>query len=246
MTTWSAIRLSLGIVLVVGGSLLLVASIPAAVIAAGIESSVGRSGVVTSSMGTLRAADGDRAVVVDQVSASLVAPAVPPWAQDLLDAAGSSAQEIAQDVGEVVLVATPRDGTDIFVGTAPVDAVNDYLDGSAYSVAVRPTPGEDFWPTVSVPGDQVPGRAQDQMLWTASAYGAAPELLGTDLDGETLVLMRTDAGPGPQAALRLEYRVPEAPRALHSTAIVAAAASTGGVALVLLGGALVVGRRRRA
>ena len=79
-----------------------------------------------------------------------------------------------------------------------------------------------------------------------SATGVAPELPADALDGLTLVLMRTDATPAPEAALRLEYRLPGADTALQGAAITAAAGAIGGFLLVLLGGWLVVGRRGRA
>lgn len=244
MSTWSVIRLCAGVITVVLGTLLLLASLPAALIAAGIEGSVGRSGVVSEPVGTLRAAEGDRAVVVDGVGMSVVAPEVPRWAVDLLASVGTDSQSLTERAGDVVLVLQSATGSDLFAGVAPVDAVNDYLDGAAYSVAVRPPPGVDTWPTVSVPGTVIPSPPATQ-AWSASAEGPMPELPGAALDGGTLVLMRPDAGPGVQAAARLEYRVPNAPLVLESSAITAAASSAGGVALILLGGWLVVGRRRR-
>jgi hypothetical protein len=140
-----------------------------------------------------------------------------------------------------LLVATPAGG-DAFIGVAPVEAVNDYLDGTPYSVAVK---GAGDWPTVSVPGSGVPAVPQTQTFWVNSASGTAPELPAEALEGLTLVLMRADAAPAPDAALRLEYRLPGADTALQGAAIVAAAAGIGGLLLVLLGGWLVVGRRSR-
>lgn len=245
MSTWSAIRLSAGVVAVVVGTVLLLASLPAALLAAGIEGTVGRSGVVSAPVGVFQAAERDRAVVVDGVGTSVVAPEVPGWAEDLLRAAGTDAQALTEQTGEVVLVLQPATDDELFAGLGPVDAVNDYLDGSAYSVAVRPPPGVETWPTVSVPGTEIPAPPGTQ-AWSASAEGARPELPGAALDGGTLVLMRPDASPGVQAVARLEYRVPGAPLILESSAITAAASSAGGLALVLLGGWLVVGRRRQA
>ena len=60
-----------------------------------------------------------------------------------------------------------------------------------------------------------------------------------------IVLMRADAAQAPEAALRLEYRLPGAGTALQSAAVTAAAASVGGLLLVLLGGWMIVGRRRQ-
>ena len=237
---WGAVRLALGVVLSATGALLLIAAIPAALAAGGIEASVGRSGVVVQPLGELRAAEGDAAVIVDGVDARLVSPDTPPWLSDALALAGTDVPGVLQDIGEVVLVASPAAGS-AFLGVAPAEDVNSYLDGTSYSVAVGRA-GE--WPTISVPGRGAPSVPAGEQWWVAQGVGDAPELPAQALDGHTLVLMKADAAPGPQAALRLEYRVPGADRALQGVALSAAAAAGGGLLLVLLGGALIVGRRR--
>lgn len=247
MTTWGAIRLSLGVIAACLGTALMLASLPSALAGALIETSIGRSGVVERPLGTLKASPGDRAVVVDGVSARLVVPAPPEWIGDGLDMAGTSAQDIAERVGEVSLVGTMSTDAPGFLGVAPVDLVNAYLDGVSYSVAVQPAEGDDApWPTVSVPGSAVPVDPESVDLWAAQATGTRMVVPADLLESGTLVLMRTDAEPAPAASLRLEYRVPGADVALRSTAISAAATSIGGLALILLGGFLVVGRRRAA
>lgn len=241
VSAWGAIRIAAGIGLAALGALLMMAAVPAAITAATIEASVGRSGIVTAPLGVLRAAPMDRAVVVDGVSARLVAPETPEWMAGALTMAGTDMSSLASELGDVALVATPA-GAEAFLGVAPVDAVNDYLDGTPYSVAVREA-GD--WPTVSVPGNADPAAPQAQGFWVHSATGAAPELPADALDGLTLVLMRADTAPGPEAALRLEYRLPGADTALQGAAVTAAAASLGGFLFVLLGGWLIVGRRSR-
>ena len=241
MSAWGAIRLSLGIFLAGLGTLLLVAAIPGALAAAGIRSTVGTTGVVTQSVGTLRAAPSDVAVIVDGVTARLVVPEPPEWVTGALALVGTDASSLADDLGDVVLVASPMSES-AFMGIAPVEAVNDYLDGTPYSVAVSDPPGQ--WSTVSVPGRGVPPPPAGLPLWLAAAEGPAPELPGGSLEGVTLVLMRPDAAPAPEASLRLEYRVPGAPTALQSAAVAAVGGSIGGLLLILLGGAMVVGRRK--
>ena len=239
ISTWGAIRLAVGIALTVLGTLLIAASIPAALAATGIQSSVGRTGVVSQPLGLLSAAPGDAAVVVDGVSARLVTPTPPEWLRGALALVGTDADALATEVGDVALVATPA-AESAFLAVAPVEDVNDYLDGTPYSVAVMKD-GE--WPVVSVPGTGVPALPGDQPWWLSSSSGSAPELPAEVLDGQTLVLMRLDASPTPEASLRLEYRVPGASTALQGTALAAAGGSLGGLLLVLLGGALIVGRR---
>jgi hypothetical protein len=240
VNSWGAVRLSFGVVLTVLGTALMVASLPAVVAAASIEASVGRSGEIVQPLGTLRAAEGDRAVLVDEVSARLILPAVHPWIASGLSLAGTDMASLAADVGTTILVVSPDADIDVFVGVAPADAVNDYLNGTPYSVAVQV---DGDWPTISVPGDSIPAPPASVDLWTAAVTGSAPELPVEELDGTTLVLMRSDASPGVEAALRLEYRVPQAARAVQSAAVAAAALSIGGLLIILLGARLVVGRR---
>ena len=242
MSTWGAVRLAAGIGLATLGTLLMLSAIPAAIAAATIEATVGRSGIVTAPLGVLRAAPVDRAVVVDGVSARLVAPDTPEWMAGALALAGTDVSSLASELGVVSLVATPASG-EAFLGIASVEAVNEYLDGTPYSVAVR---GDGDWPTVSVPGSDDPASPQAQDFWVRSATGTAPEFAADELNGLTLVLMRSDAAPAPEAALRLEYRLPGADTALQGAAVTAAAAAIGGFLLVLLGGWLIVGRRSRA
>lgn len=245
MTTWGAVRVASGILAVCLGTLLMLVSIPSVVTASAIEGSVGRSGVVATPLGQLAAAPGDRAVVVDGVTGRVVAPSVPTWASDALALGGTTIQELAESVGDVVLVANMTADSPGFLGVAPADSVNAYLDGAPYSVAVQPEERTDgTWPTVSVPGASVPAGPEGLGLWSASSTGSSPELAAESLEGGTLVLMRSDASADPQASLRLEYRVPGADRTLEASAITAASASLGGLALVLLGGWAIVGRRR--
>ncbi|MEY4171551.1 MAG: hypothetical protein RLZ94_2624 [Actinomycetota bacterium] len=241
-SVWGAIRISAGVVATTLGALLLASGVPAALAAATIEASVGKTGTVTQPLGNLRAAPSDVAVVVDGVTARLATPEPPDWVTDALARAGTDLPTLATEFGEVVLVATPAAG-DAFLGVAPAEAVNDYLDGTPYTVAVS-SAGE--WEAISVPGDGVPTTLpQEQDLWVAAASGPAPTIPADALNGLTLVLMRSDGVPAPEAALRLEYRLPGAGTALQSAAVTAAAASIGGLMLVLLGGWMIVGRRRQ-
>lgn len=239
ISTWGAVRLAIGIALTIVGTLLIVLSIPAALAATGIQASVGRTGVVSQPLGVLSAAPGDVAVVVDGVSARLVTPAPPDSLRGVLALMGTDADALAGEVGDVALVATPA-ADSAFLGVAPIEDVNDYLDGTPYSVAVLED-GE--WPVVSVPGSGSPESPEGQPWWLGAASGTAPELPAEVLDGQTLVLMRPDASSDPEASLRLEYRVTGATAALQSAALTAAGGSLGGLLLVLLGGALIVGRR---
>ena len=245
MSAWSIVRVVSGIVITVLGTLCIVAAIPSALAVTTIEAAVGRTGVVTQPLGTLQSAPGDVAVIVDAVTARLVPPAPPEWSRGALALTGTQASDIAERYGVFTLVATPSDDRGAFIGVAPVDAVNEYLDGAPYSVAVRE--GDD-WPAISVPGEGTPAQPPGPVAWTASATTAsasAASIPAESLAGETLVLMRPDGAPDPRADLRLEFAIPGAVTALQSAAITAAAGSLGGLMLILLGAWLVVGRRRR-
>lgn len=241
MSAWAVVRVVLGAVMVTLGTIALLASIPAAVAATAIQETVGRQGVVSQPIGTLAAAPGDIAVIADGVSARLVPPAAPEWITGVLALAGTDTAALTDDLGEFLLVATPTSDEGIFVGVGPVEAVNDYLDGAPYSVAVRDA---GAWPTISVPGAARVTPPAEAEWWSASATGAPAEIPAADLDGQTLVLMRPDAGAGPQAELRLDYRVAQAPTALRTSALTAAAAALGGLLLVILGAWVIVGLSR--
>lgn len=243
MSSWGAVRLSFGIVATLVGCLLLLASIPVASAVAGIDATVGKSGVIAEPLGTVRAAEQDRAVIIDEVSARLVLPSVHPLLERALALAGTDPASLAEEIGTALLVVASDTDAEVFIGVGPVDDVNDYLSGAPYSVAVSQ---DGTWPIVSVPGDRTPIAPENVDIWSASATGIAPELPTADLTGTTLVIMRSDVEPGVEAALRLEYRVPGAEIAVQSAAVAAAALSLGGLLLILLGGWLVVGRRRAA
>lgn len=245
MSAWSIVRIVSGIVITVLGTLCMVAAIPSALAVTTIEAAVGRTGVVAQPLGVLESAPGDVAVIVDGVTARLVPPAPPDWARGALALSGMQASDVADRYGVFTLVATPSDDGGAFIGVAPVDAVNDYLDGVPYSVAVREGDG---WPAISVPGSGTPPLPPGPVAWTASATsssGTAATVPADALSGQTLMLMRPDGTPDPSADLRLEFSIPGAPTALQSAAVAAAAGSLGGLLLVLLGAWLVVGRRSR-
>lgn len=240
MTTSSAIRVTAGIVCAVLGSALLLLGLTSVGVAAAVEGVVGRTGIVTTPLGTVSSAPDDVAVVADGVTARFEPPAPPAGLSDLLSLSGTDLSAVAEDVGEFTLVASAPTGEALFVGVAPADSANAYLDQAPYSVAVR---DGEAWPIVSVPGGGEPAPPAEADVWSAQAEGAPAALPASSLDGQTLVLMNADARPGVTADLRLEYRVPGADRLVVGGAWTAIGASLLGLLLVLGGAWLVVGLR---
>ena len=242
MTAWTRVRVTAGIIVVVLGSMSILTGMASTGIVASIVSLVGRTGVVQQPLGTVTTDPAGTAIIIDGVEASVSAGSLPDSVRDLLALAGSSPERLLEDQGELVLVGTPRAEGDAFLGTASPGDVDDYLFGHPYSVAERM--GTD-WPTINVPGDGQPASPAEQSFWEAKATGSPVEIPASGLGGLTLVAMNTDSNPGVALDLRLEYRVPDAPLAIESSAITAAAACVGGLLLVLLGAWLVVGPRGR-
>lgn len=236
------VRIAGGVIALLAGTACLGAAVVSAGSVAAIDSLVGRSGVVTRDMGTVSGSPADVAVVVDGVEARITADGVPPGLPELLSLAGTSPQQLIDQRGSFVLLATPTADGDAFLGTGSPGAIDDYLFGHPYAVAEL---AGGTWTTVSVPGEGSPGLPETAGAWGAQARGRPAELPASSLAGQTLVVMSPDARPGVSTDLRLEYRVPDAPSALRSAAVTAAAAGIGGLLLVLLGAWLVVGRRPR-
>ena len=235
------VRVGLGILLVVAGTVAILAGLGSAATVASIDRLVGRTGVVSQDMGTVSGGAGDSAIIIDGVTADIRAGDFPSWFDDALALGGTSADRLIRDNGAFVLLATPPGQEEAFLGLGTPADVDDYLFGHAYAVAELDGPAA--WRTLSVPGDGTPG-SPGSRTWAASAVGRPAELPAADLTGLTLVVMRPDAAAPVSTDLRLEYRVPQAPVALRTAATTAAAAGIGGLLLVLLGAWLVVGRRR--
>lgn len=243
MKAWVIIRTVLGVLAVILGTIGIIVGIGGAATVAGVDTTVGRSGVVSTPVGMVSGGTDDVAVIADEVTARWELPEEPEWASTLLALSGTTLEDLVNDLGDFVFVVVPDQAGEIFVGVAPVDEVNRYLDGAPYAVAERQG---DSWPVISVPGDRSPTPLPDSAsLWRAAAVGQPAELPAEALTGETLVIMRPDASAGVAAAMRLEYRVPQATTTMDTGALVAAAGSLGGLLLILLGAFLIVGRRPR-
>lgn len=234
------LRITSGAVALTVGTITILTGICAAGVVAGIDSLVGRTGVVSQDMGSVVGGPADVAIVVDGVQADINPGRLPSAVTDGMALLGISAQEELRARGSFVLLATPPGEGEAFLALGSPAAVDDYLFGYPYAVAELA--GDRSWREISVPGEGRP-KQPAEVGWVTSAQGRPAELPAAQLSGQTLVIMRPDASPPAGSVIRLEYRVPEAPVALRSAAIVAASSTVGGLLLVLLGAWLVVGRK---
>jgi len=241
MSGWVRIRIAAGVLVIVAATAAIITGLVATAAAAGLYTVVGRSGVLSQDLGTVEASAPEVAVLIDGVEASVSAQGVPPSVEDALVLFGTDTDALVKTYGDFVLLATPQDNGDVFLGIAPPAEVDAYLDGAGYAVAERAPDGG--WLAVGVPGAARPAAPGTAVTWSAASSGRPAQLDAGGLAGRTLVVMRPDAEPGLRADLRLEYRVPRAPQALRASALTAASASVGGLLLLLLGSWLVVGPR---
>lgn len=241
MTARSSTRLVLGIIALVVATLSIVTGLIAAGTAVAIHAVVGQTGTLAEDLGVIEAPAPNVAVVVDGVEASVTAEGLPRTVEDLLMASGADVDGLIRSSGTFVLLATAAQDGDVFLGIADPSVVDTYLAGAPRTVAERGADGT--WRTVEVPGDATIAPPAGAAAWAAASAGRPAEVDADGLPGRTLVIMRPDATPGVSSAVRLEYRVPDAPRALRTSAVTAAAGCIAGLALALLGAWLVVGPR---
>lgn len=243
MTARSRTRLTLGIAVLVIAVAAMVTGLIAAGTAIGIHAVVGQTGVLAENLGVIDAPAPNSAVVVDGVEASVTAQGLPKTVEDLLLAAGADIDGLIRSSGTFVLLATPTQEGDAFLGIADPTLVTAYVANAPHAVAQRDASGT--WRTIGVSGDATLAPPAGAVPWIASSAGRPAQVDADGLSGRSLVVMRPDAAPGVSAELRLEYRVADAPRALRTSAVTAAAGCLGGLALALLGAWLVVGPRRQ-
>ncbi|MFM8775238.1 MAG: hypothetical protein ACKOFP_15775 [Actinomycetota bacterium] len=242
MTGRSWLRMTVGVIALVIGTLAIAVGVAAAGSAIALHAVVGRAGVLGESLGTVGAAPPTAAIVINGVAPSVSTDGLPGRIEGAITAAGIDIDALIRGEGDFVLLAArPDKSGDVFLGIAPSGAVDAYLDGTPYAVAERPDGGA--WGIVDVAGGSTPALPDAALDWTSKAVGSPAEIDAGSLEGRALVIMHPDASPGVQADLRLEYRVAHAPRTLQSAAVTATAAGLGGLLLVLLGASLVAGPR---
>lgn len=156
------------------------------------------------------------AIVIDVARLS----ATVPFVQDR----GYTGLSVAYDQANAT-TGTPQQ--EIFLGSAPTQAVDDYLMGSAYDVALRT---DGTWRVQPVPGVRA-AAAPAAVKWTAHDTGTAPIIAMAEGDPVTVVAMHSGTD---RPAMRVDvvFVWPEAGSTMVTLAI-------GSLACALIGGVLV-------
>ncbi|HVE27598.1 MAG TPA: DUF4389 domain-containing protein, partial [Sporichthya sp.] len=136
-------------------------------------------------------------------------------------------------LGTVRLELAPGDGSARFVGVAPTDQVEAYLDGVSYAT-VKDLAG-DRAPVVTT-GDRLPADPAQAGIWEASSSGSTPLTLTWDSRGGdwTVVVMRLDASAGFDASIRVGAEVPALPWIAGGTLGVGGLLLVGGIVLMVV------------
>jgi len=136
-------------------------------------------------------------------------------------------------LGTVRLELAPGDGSARFVGVAPTDQVEAYLDGVSYAT-VKDLAG-DRAPVVTT-GDRLPADPAQAGIWVASSSGSTPLTLTWDSRGGdwTVVVMRLDASAGFDASIRVGAEVPALPWIAGGTLGVGGLLLVGGIVLMVV------------
>lgn len=210
------------VVLGVAGVLLLLAGLAAGGLAAWGSAVFGSDGALRFDAGTITPLPGTVATIIDVDRFGATVPYV--------DSLGSTSLSVSSGgAGD------PSDT--MFVGAAGTSAVDGYLKGTPYSVALREG---DSWTVREVPGVSVPTLPREQDLWLTDDVGRTASIQVPSDRPLTLVLMHPSAIPSGPLALTVDFTVPGV------TTWVMWLLVAGGV-LILLGAVLVAiaVRRRR-
>jgi hypothetical protein len=178
------------VVLGVAGVLLLLAGIALGGAAAWASAVFGSDGVLRLDAGTITPAPGTIATVIDVDRFSATVPYV--------GGLGTTSLSVSSgDAGD------PSDT--MFIGAAGTPAVDAYLRGTPYSVAIRE---DDDWTVRGVPGASAPSFPREQALWIADDVGRRAAIQVPQERPLTVVLMHPSAIPSGQLALAVDFAVP--------------------------------------
>ena len=112
-------------------------------------------------------------------------------------------------LGSTRLSASSGDAGDpsdtVFLGAAGTPAVDAYLRGTPYSVAIREG---GTWTVRAVPGASIPALPREQDLWITDDVGRRPAIEVPEERPLTLVLMHPSAIPSSQLVLAVDFAVP--------------------------------------
>ncbi len=178
------------VVLGVAGVLLLLAGLAAGGLAAWGSAVFGSDGALRFDAGTITPSPDSVATIIDVERFSATVPYV--------DRLGRTSLSVtAGDAGDPAAT--------VFLGAAGTAAVDAYLKGTPYSVALREDGG---WSVREVPGVVLPGLPGDQELWIVDDVGRRASVEVPAERPLTLVLMHPSAIPSGPLSLTIDFTVP--------------------------------------
>jgi hypothetical protein len=131
----------------------------------------------------------------------------------------------------------PTNGKEVFVGIAPTDEVDAFLEGVAIDeiadFEIRPYRLE----TTPIPGEGVPGNPNDETFWHAAASGTEGAAIDWKVESGSfrLVIMNVDASPGVEGNGKVGVKVPFTVPAGIVAIVVGVVIAGVGVLLLVLG-----------
>jgi hypothetical protein len=204
------------VVLGVGGVLLLLGGLAAGSAAAWTSTVFGSDGALRIDTGTITPAPGTIATLID------------------VERFGASVPYLGS-LGRTSLSVTSGDTGDpsdtMFMGAAGTAAVDAYLRGTPYSVAIRE--GDD-WSVRAVPGTSVPPLPRQQDLWITDDVGRRASIEVPQERPLSLVLMHPSAIPSSQLALTVDVTLPGVTTWVIWLLVAAAVLIAAGVILLVL------------
>jgi hypothetical protein len=178
------------VVLGVAGVLLLLAGLALGGLATWASAVFGSDGALRFEAGTITPAPGTLATIIDVERFSATVP--------YLGSLGTTRLSVTSgDAGD------PSDT--VFLGAAGTPAVDAYLKGTPYSVAIREG---DAWSVREVPGAAVPLLPREQDLWITDDVGRRASIQVPTERPLTLVLMHPSAIPSGPLSLAVDFSVP--------------------------------------
>jgi hypothetical protein len=176
----------------------------------------GSAGVLRFDAGTIVPTPGASATVIDIERFGATVPYLGSFGTTTLSA--SSAER-----------GDPADT--LFIGAADTEAVDAYLKGSTYSVALREG---SSWLVRPVPGVSATPLPRDQGFWLAQDVGRPASIVVPDVRPLTVVIMHPAGVPSGPLVLSIDFSVPDASTWIAWLAAITAILLVAGVVLLLI------------
>jgi hypothetical protein len=140
-----------------------------------------------------------------------------------------------QDYGTTTLSVTTGEQGDpsdtLFVGAAATTAVNAFVKGTPYAVALKEGDG---WTTREVPGLATPGLPRTETFWLAQAVGPRAAITVPPERPLTLLIMHPSGVPTGAVTLNIDFTVRDASKWITGLAIASAGCLLLGIAFLVL------------